>query len=30
MNKINGEFREFGGRRYYVITGPNVFRRIPV
>lgn len=30
MKKINGEFMTIGSRRYYVITGPNVYRRIPV
>ena len=28
--KINGEFKEVCGKTYYVITGPNTYRRIPV
>jgi hypothetical protein len=28
--KINGEFKEVCGRMYYIITGPNTYRRIPM
>lgn len=27
--KINGSFQTFGGRTFYVIEGPGVYRRIP-
>lgn len=30
IQMINGEFEVWAGKTFYVIRGPNVYRRIPV
>lgn len=29
MNKINGSFQMFGGKMFYVIEGPGIYKRVP-
>jgi hypothetical protein len=30
MMKINGQFEIWAGKLFYVIRGPNVYKRIPI